>query len=63
MWKEIPKYEGLYEVSDTGLIRTLEREWQSGKDFNITRTVKPEAETRKKMRDAHIRRKYALQPV
>jgi len=30
-WKDVPEYEGLYQVSDTGLIKTLERYTIQGK--------------------------------
>lgn len=39
MWKAIPGFEGAYEVSDEGEVRTLEREWVSGRNGSIRRTV------------------------
>lgn len=38
-WRTIPGYEGLYEVSNFGAVRTLERTWVSGK--GVVRTVRP----------------------
>lgn len=34
IWKDIPGYEGLYEASDTGLIRSLRRFW-ADRDNNL----------------------------
>ena len=36
-WRDIEGYEGLYQVSNEGRIKSLERVWVSGKDYNITR--------------------------
>ena len=33
MWKSVPEYEGLYEVSTFGRVRTV------GRYVNITRTI------------------------
>jgi hypothetical protein len=30
-WRDIPGYEGLYQVSNTGRVRTLARSWKSGR--------------------------------
>lgn len=35
IWKNIPGYEGLYQVSNTGRVKTLARQWKSGR--NLTR--------------------------
>jgi hypothetical protein len=39
-WKDIRGYEGLYQISNTGLIKSLPKSWISGKN-KVTR-VKPE---------------------
>ena len=43
IWKEVPGYEGYYEVSDQGRVRSLDREKWSGKSFYILkgRILKP----------------------
>jgi hypothetical protein len=30
-WRDIPGYEGLYQVSNTGKVKTLARSWKSGR--------------------------------
>jgi hypothetical protein len=35
IWKDIPNYEGLYQVSDLGRVKSLERELWNGKSFFI----------------------------
>jgi len=35
-WKQIKGYEGIYEVSNTGLVKALPRTWKTGK--NLIRT-------------------------
>ena len=36
MWKQIPGYEGLYEASDDGLIRSVDRDvWVRGKSNSV----------------------------
>jgi hypothetical protein len=53
MWKAIPGYEGMYEVSDEGEVRTLEREWVSG--MNTRRMVKPGLKKQTKDKDGYPR--------
>lgn len=36
-WKDIKGYEGLYQISSEGRIKSLERTWTSGRNNNITR--------------------------
>jgi hypothetical protein len=52
-WKPIPGYEGLYEVSDLGEVRTLEREWISGR--GVRRIVKPGIKNKTKDKDGYYR--------
>lgn len=33
VWKDIPGYEGMYQVSDTGLVRTLSRHYSDGRYY------------------------------
>ena len=33
VWKDIPGYEGMYQVSNTGLVRTLSRYYPNGKFY------------------------------
>jgi hypothetical protein len=35
VWKQVPGFEGLYEVSNTGVVKALKRTWVTGK--NLTR--------------------------
>jgi hypothetical protein len=52
IWKSIPDYEGLYEVSNTGFIKTLSRKVQYGVAFRI----QPERiMTTEKIRKGHLR--------
>ena len=37
-WIDIPNYEGLYQVSDLGRVKSLEKTRMNGKDFKIKRT-------------------------
>lgn len=39
-WKDVPGYEGLYEISDGGQVRTKKRTWFSGPEHRIARSVK-----------------------
>lgn len=36
-WRPVVGFEGLYEVSDTGLVRSVAREWKSGRDHRLIR--------------------------
>jgi hypothetical protein len=36
IWKDIPDYEGLYQVSNLGRVKSLPKEWVTGRN-NITR--------------------------
>ena len=31
IWKDIPDYEGLYQVSNLGRVKSLPKEWLTGK--------------------------------
>ena len=44
IWKDIPGYEGLYQVSDCGQVKSCERfvnHWKGGKQFLKERILKP----------------------
>jgi len=55
IWKPIPEYEGLYEVSSNGKVRTLEREWRSGINYDLVRKVIPKIKSQTKDRYGYWR--------
>lgn len=40
IWKDIAGYEGLYQVSNLGRVKSFERRWRTGKNNNIKRKHK-----------------------
>lgn len=38
IWKDIDEYQGLYQVSNLGRIKSLERTFYSGKEYHIRKT-------------------------
>ena len=40
VWKDVPGYEGLYQVSSLGRIKTMQREIPCGKYYGGTRIIK-----------------------
>lgn len=53
-WLPVVGFEGLYEVSDTGLVRTLEREWRSGRNHTLIRIVKPGLKSQRTDKDGYL---------
>jgi len=46
-WKPVLNYEDLYEVSDKGNVRTLERVWYSGEHYQVARKIIPKLKNQK----------------
>ncbi len=48
IWKDIPNYEGLYQVSNLGRIKSLPRQWIAGKGFKMSHGEKIISPSKKK---------------
>jgi hypothetical protein len=54
-WKPVKGYEGLYEVSNKGQVRTLKRVWNSGPEHRIARQIQPKIKAAKPDRNGYVR--------
>ena len=41
-WKDVVGFEGLYEVSDFGNVRYVERSYYSGRNYSVKKHIKPD---------------------
>jgi len=55
VWLPVVGYEGLYDVSNLGNVRTLERAWFSGEHHQVMRTVKAGPKAQKADRHGYLR--------
>jgi len=54
IWKDVIGYEGLYQVSNLGNIRTLERQYYSGRNHSICKTQKSTLLKQQKDKDGYL---------